>query len=1182
MKIFCTADWHVDNNEDFFKSLAFFVSQVKTEMPDLVTIAGDLFDRAQLNTSSSGFVRIQNAIKDILGICPIASIYGTPSHDVAGSLEVFKNMHSYGNDFNILLPGKWKTFHAINKGDSAPQVYRELDGLETIQVTGIPEINKAFYLNDNENATNEEISRDLAKFVYGLSSTRNKDLPSLVLFHGELIGTKLNENQVLPSGGIGLSDMDLLTIGADYYSCGHIHMRQFVTPKIRYEGSIYAKTWGERTTKAFTVVTTESKDLSLSEVLFPTQPMEKITSGSMLAAKIAKEHLADNTKLWLELEYQEEAFKALPIGLIDVQSKELLKMGYGPGSRVTHTVIKNETTRAIEIIATKSLFDKVMIWHKNSNTNELSVTAIDEIRKLCQGYENKLKAVGLSHDQRSLVLESLSLRGAIGIWKGTGKEDIEINFKDLNTGIVALLGDNGSGKSTIIKNCNPYPDSIDGGVGLKNSFFLKDSHSITIWRDQYRDVSYKCIKKINAESKSGKAEFFLMVNKGNAPEPIWEPYNEDAEFFLTVNKDNAPEPIWEPYNEDINGRKEPYKKAILDIFGSDEIFKRSVYIAQKGSALPQTVSERKALFNELLGNQYLESIHELIKEDFKTSIEKSEIIMGKLDVLESALVVSVPQVKEYIASSQLQITTLTTTIEELKTDEFETKKKNDFYSESINHYNQYSNEKQLLINDVSHIRDLVSVNTKLIDDQLDLVSKKRSIIVELEINDRIIDDGLGIKKKLADAEHSHDKAHTDYYNKIDGYNRIMEDYYKSVASLELTIKRNNNIASEKESLIKSINARLDLINKPCDKCGYLPDDITANIDKLNNEKRSLINDSELNRVALQGLKDDLDEIKTREFPEKPQDIIIKEFRGLMVKLKHDLDELTKKQLSDSDYANLKVKLKNIEQADDVIANTKEQIKSSNIEIDNLGDRIKLLEIKIESKNQERKTFEATSLLLNETKDAIVYHEKELAVLVNSKENAEQKLEENKNTINNIKMLKEDKRKYESIKNDLSILKTATSKDGIQALELDALTPAILDTANRLLTSIYGDKFSLSVETTRETTKGEQVEDFEIVVTDNEEDNYNIKNQKLSTLSGGEEVWILKAIYDAFAVVGERNTGLKYLTTFQDEADGALSPDKKHLYLRMIEAAHDETKRVHTIYVTHDQGIQELIKERIEL
>lgn len=171
----------------------------------------------------------------------------------------------------------------------------------------------------------------------------------------------------------------------------------------------------------------------------------------------------------------------------------------------------------------------------------------------------------------------------------------------------------------------------------------------------------------------------------------------------------------------------------------------------------------------------------------------------------------------------------------------------------------------------------------------------------------------------------------------------------------------------------------------------------------------------------------------------------------------------------------------------------------------------------------------------------------------------------------------EKAKSESV--EWELVSKAFGKDGIQALELDALAPGISETANRILKSGYGDRFSISIETTRiggSGKKTKQIEDFKIMVNDDGD------VTALENKSGGESVWIKRAIYDAFAVIRRRNTGFAFLTCFQDETDGALDASAKTAYCRMLEASHEAGKLRHTIIITHSNEVRAMIEQKIAM
>jgi exonuclease SbcC len=162
-----------------------------------------------------------------------------------------------------------------------------------------------------------------------------------------------------------------------------------------------------------------------------------------------------------------------------------------------------------------------------------------------------------------------------------------------------------------------------------------------------------------------------------------------------------------------------------------------------------------------------------------------------------------------------------------------------------------------------------------------------------------------------------------------------------------------------------------------------------------------------------------------------------------------------------------------------------------------------------------------------------------------------------------------------------LVSKAFGRDGIQALELDALAPGISETANRILQSAYGDRFKIAIETTRiggAGKKTKQIEDFIIKVTDSGDGGERL----LENLSGGESIWIKRAIYDAFAAIRKRNTAFAFLTCFQDETDGALDSAAKTAYCRMLEAGHAESGLRHTIIITHSDEVKAMIEQKIDM
>ncbi len=121
-----------------------------------------------------------------------------------------------------------------------------------------------------------------------------------------------------------------------------------------------------------------------------------------------------------------------------------------------------------------------------------------------------------------------------------------------------------------------------------------------------------------------------------------------------------------------------------------------------------------------------------------------------------------------------------------------------------------------------------------------------------------------------------------------------------------------------------------------------------------------------------------------------------------------------------------------------------------------------------------------------------------------------------------------------------------SNDGLIALSIDDAGPTLSGLANELLLACYGPRFSVSIKTQVETGKGEAREGFDIVVHDAESGG----SKSVTLMSGGERVWINECLTRAIALYLAQNSGRRYETLFSDEADGALDPQRKRMFIAM--------------------------------
>ena len=122
--------------------------------------------------------------------------------------------------------------------------------------------------------------------------------------------------------------------------------------------------------------------------------------------------------------------------------------------------------------------------------------------------------------------------------------------------------------------------------------------------------------------------------------------------------------------------------------------------------------------------------------------------------------------------------------------------------------------------------------------------------------------------------------------------------------------------------------------------------------------------------------------------------------------------------------------------------------------------------------------------------------------------------------------------------------------GVIDLSIEDAGPGIASLANRLLTDAYGPRFSVRIVTQRTQNNGVTKETFDISVIDADS---GIESSLLRK-SGGEMVWIDKALTDAVGLYHQESAGQHYECLFADEAEDGLTQERKAQFYAMDRAA----------------------------
>jgi exonuclease SbcC len=860
-------------------------------------------------------------------------------------------------------------------------------------------------------------------------------------------------------------------------------------------------------------------------------------------------------RVWFEITCKKEER-----ALIDVEETldALMELGAAPGSRVTVTGIPTETVRAAEITAVNTPVKKFEIWAENSNV-EYEETLLKKIEAI----ESEI-TVGAIRASGEWELASLRLRGAIGIKKGIRKDEIFLDFDAYADGLIALTGANGRGKTTLIENCHPYPQLLTRKGKLQDHFFLRDSFREVIYRNRADGSLRKFLVQIDGQNKSGSCKYFIFTQTQGLAGMEWEPL------------------------PGVDGNLKPYEEALNGIFGPMELYLRTAFITQRPARnLPDltdaTAGEKKALFVELAGIDYLQRFADAAVERAKREAAKIHDAEIRAEMLKQAVggkdreTVNLEFAGEALEKARGELAEVTGQGKAAKADADRLREA--FNTEKARQ--EKENEARKAVERVQEEICALDADKARYQEFAKNKSGYEKEIAGYEALQKTVDAENAKKQKVLEANSAKQREYTE----------ILAAHHEKVKAVETERDKLRDRMSGLDRLLSDARNNIKLyerdaaeIKENCPTCGQrLPPDKIAELNARREQFVAKIKkeqaEAEKHKNQLEGLNEQIEALKDQiadlSFDE-PAPVKLEQFNESALRI-----------------ATGKMGLINIEQSRAALAKAREAaVRIEGLE-QQIADKFKVLEEKRKEVftlmadtrsggiSQVSKEFEAAVSRHAELTERYTAVKAEIARQEAVIEAARRVIAEIEAQEKELEALKQQMADSLREGGAWELIAKAFGKDGIQALELDALAPGISDTANRILESAYGDRFKIAIETTRmggAGKKAKQIEDFVIKVIDSEDG----EAVNLDDKSGGEAVWIKRAIYDAFAVIRKRNTNFAFLSCFQDEADGALDSAAKTAYISMLAASHQESKLRHTIIITHSQEALAAIEQKIRM
>jgi len=758
-------------------------------------------------------------------------------------------------------------------------------------------------------------------------------------------------------------------------------------------------------------------------------------------------------------------------------------------------------------------------------------------------------------------VQKLVLRGAIGIKKGLGLDEIEIDIDQYEPGLIALVGVNGAGKSTLIENMHPYSQLLTRTGKLQDHFCLRDSFRDLYFTDERTGTEYRAFMTIDGQNKSGAVEYFL--------------YRWDTQLD---------EPEWVPATIEINGRLAPYVTEILHLFGSIELYLRSAFVSQKQPKnLPDladaTKGEKKALFRELGGLEYLEVYSKAASENAKMLESELTGIKAKLERED--------EVKDAIGKAKGDLNAKTSYQEEVEGNLALIKKKGESLNAEHDRLKAIVDKNAKLRTEYEGVNAQIhsveveqnGISGKLYDYHDALEGKEATEKLIKEYEDLKAEEGrLNEKKSKHEGARARGLAcYNELRDTVAGQERDLRDKKSEAEKAAQAVERERDIVlADANNLAKDL--RENPLSENCPTCEQKwPSDklkeFKAKLDKketrlttLQNQTFGLDKDLVEKKKEVEAIQKAINDLV---WPEEPK---VEEYDESF------LDEV-RDEMGRLDIEQQRADLAQAQEAEVRIQEGEKQLKTLETTLNTLNERAADLLKQIDKESETE--YQDVAKQLEECRQQYTETDKELTRLNTEIDGLKKQIEEKEAELEDLKALDEERKVKETDLTEWQYLQRACGPDGIQALELDAMGPGIAEVANSILESAYGARFQIEFRTTRigeSGSKTKQIEDFQIWIHDSRSGD----EQLLETLSGGESVWIKNAIYSAFGIIRARKTGTQFLTVYMDEADGALDPEARSSYFRMLEKAHQEAGRYHSIIVTHSLEAQEMIGQKIEM
>jgi exonuclease SbcC len=777
----------------------------------------------------------------------------------------------------------------------------------------------------------------------------------------------------------------------------------------------------------------------------------------------------------------------------------------------------------------------------------------------------------------------ITLRGAIGIKAGLGRDEIVIDIENVipeDALTVAIKGDNGAGKSTLMNlgmtpwlNPPQLPGNIYDEFGESGERILEWSHGGERYRStiQYRQT---------AKTKSAKA--FLHRLAGNDWQPVCLPDH-------TVS----------------DGKSRTYEACLTHILGAQSVYYLSAFRAQNAPRLAD-YDDPKGLMRDLL---HLDAPQRLSEQANSVRLGLENVYKGI-----KAKAANVESMREQLAQEQSELSRLETLTADLRGNKQQATEDHARAKAEYDHAVTEDLDQERVRADRRKLNAKIGEKTaqrdksaQQADNDIHAAGQRRGRILaeaerqreQIRADIRATEQRISVKQTLlhrADEIRAAEAERATLTQRADALAAEREAISQRVeqkrqAAIDMsnightldTVKREGMTLRRHIDDLKRRAAYVDQVPcggaAPYDTCPALQDAITAAKEAFgaDAERKQKLNeyydiDSAVNakRAALDAMGDPDAELNTH--AEKQRDLqsrinALQRTASMMPQLESaeaDIQQDTaalaerKERLSQSESttkANLEECAQDIASIE---ARRNDILSAADAELRTLQSELLAMPAADESNavDHARRRLHDAEQALQQAERALSDNTAAISSRSAESSGLRRRIDAAASVADQAARISDELAKWDTLSKGLR---------GVVDLSIEDAGPGIAEIANRLLTEAYGPRFSLQIISQRELQNGRRIECFDISVIDAES---GIETSIVHK-SGGESVWLDKAMTDAVGLYNQDSAGMHYETLFADEAEDGLTQERKAQFYRMDRAALNIGGYQRKFFVSHN-------------